>query len=169
MSLNANYTSLSNPMPQFFSVTFFSMNFDLNCSYSSPSLSCYTHNSLPVFYCLYKRSFSRFPFLMTALTLDMCHIACLYFCTWIEKKNFNTASLNLHHVLLSEPSRLTRGHSFTDEDQKLCQVCTRARNGPWMSRTNTAWDLKKLIVIHESNVHPKVLEGSVELIYLSLI
>ena len=61
----------------------------------------------------------------------------------------------------------TRGHLFTNKDQKLCQVCTRAGNGPWVSRTSTAWDLKKLNVINESNIHPKILHGSGELIYVS--
>lgn len=70
-------------------------------------------------------------------------------------------------MLLSEPSRLTRGHLFTNKDQKLYQVCPRAGNGPWVSRTSTAWDLKKLNVINESNIHPKILDGSGELIYVS--
>lgn len=72
-------------------------------------------------------------------------------------------------MLVSEPRRLTKGHSFTNKDQKLCQVRTRAGNAPWVSRTNTAWNLKKFNVINESNVHLKILDGSVELTDLSLI
>lgn len=101
---------------------------------------------------------------MSALTLDRFHVASLFL--YLIKKEVLT-SPNLLSVLLSEPTRLTKGHSFTNTEQKLCQVCTRASNGPWTSKTNIAQDLKKLNVINEPNVHLKILHESVELICLS--
>lgn len=112
-SPNLHYTNNSSLLPNF-SILFSPLICDLNGSYSNLSCSYFTLNPLSVFPYLYKHSSGRFSFLMSTLIYSR-HVLCSLspFLYLNQEESFNIASLNLS-VFLSEPTRLTRGHSFTN-------------------------------------------------------